>query len=87
MVSPLRQVLQTYSEIFNFLYCDLIYSVQNSQWEVLAESLETVFDEAHFIVNFHNFLQPLALPRHTFPQVSHLSHIPPVRTTFKTPLL
>ena len=35
--------------------------------EVLAESLETVFDEAHFIVNLHKFFQPLALPRHTFP--------------------
>ena len=35
--------------------------------EVLAESLETVFDEAHFIVNLQNFLQSLALPMQTFP--------------------
>ena len=39
-----------------------------SAHEVLAESLETVFDdEAPLIVNLHSFLQPLALPRHPFP--------------------
>ena len=38
-----------------------------SAHEVLAESLETVFDETHSIVNLHNFLQSLALSRHTFP--------------------
>ena len=37
-----------------------------SAHEVLAESSETVFDEAHFIVNLHSFVQLLALPRHTF---------------------
>ena len=37
--------------------------------EVLAESLETVFDDAaHFIVNLHNFLQPIGLPWHSFPK-------------------
>ena len=38
-----------------------------SAHEVLAESFETAFDGAHFIVNLHYFLQPLVLPRHTFP--------------------
>ena len=47
-----------------------------SAHEVFAESLETAFDEAHFIVNLHDFLQPLALPGHSFPQVSHLSPSP-----------
>ena len=72
MASSFRQVLQTYSEIC--IFCSVIqYIVPKKQpvgsaHEVLAESLETVFDdEAHFIVNLHNFLQPLALPRHTFP--------------------
>ena len=36
--------------------------------EVSADSSETVFDEAHFIVNLQSFLQLLSLPRHTFPQ-------------------
>ena len=30
--------------------------------EVLAESFETVFDEAHFIANLHSFLQPYPSP-------------------------
>ena len=55
--------------------------------EVLAESLETAFNEAHFIVNLHNFLQSLALPRHTFPPSEPLSPIPPGRATSETPLL
>ena len=91
MARSLRKVLQTYSEICNF--CSAIqYIVSKKQpvgsaHEVLAESLETVFDEAHFIVNLHDFLQPLAIHRHTSPQVSHLSPISPGRTTSKTPLL
>ena len=45
--------------------------------EVLVESVVTVFDEAHFIVNLHNFLQPLALPRHTFlPSEPFVPHPP-----------
>ena len=37
--------------------------------EVLAESLETAFDdEAHFIVNLHNFFQPIAFPWHSCPK-------------------
>ena len=55
----------------HFLQCNSIYSVQKqpvgSVHEVLAESLETVFDGANFLVNLFNFLQPLALPMHTFP--------------------
>ena len=33
--------------------------------EVLFEFLEAVFDEAHFLVNLHSFLQTLALTRQT----------------------
>ena len=71
MGSSFRQVLQTYSEIC--IFCSAIqYIVSKKQrvgiaYGVLAESLETVFDdEAYFIVNLHNYLQPLALPRHSF---------------------
>ena len=71
MVSSLRQVLQIYSE--RCIFCSAVqYIVSRKQpvgsaHEVLAESLETVFDEAHFIVNLHDFLQSLALPMDTFP--------------------
>ena len=30
---------------------------------MLAESLETVFDEAHFMINLHSFLQPPSSPQ------------------------
>ena len=91
MASSLRQVLQTYSEIC--IFCSAIqYIVSKKQpvgsaHEVLAESLETVFDEAHFIVNLHNFLQPLTLPKHTFPPSEPFVPHPPGRTTPKTFLL
>ena len=92
MAGSLRQVLQTYSEIC--LFCSAIqYVVSKKQpvgsaHEVLAESSKTVFDEGHFIVNWHSFLQPLALSRHTFPpSESFVPPIPPGRTTSKTPLL
>ena len=72
MASSSRKALQTYSEIF--IFCSAIQYIVSmkqpvgSAHEVLGESLETVFDdEAYFIVNFYNFLQPLALPRHPFP--------------------
>ena len=38
-----------------------------SAHETLVESSEIVFDEVHFLVNLHSFLQLLALPRHIFP--------------------
>ena len=91
MAGSLRQVLHTYSEIC--IFCSAIqYIVSKKQpvvsaHEVLAESLETVFDEAHLIVNLHDFLQPLALPTPTSPQVIPLFPILPGRTTSKTPLL
>ena len=65
----------------HFLQYDSIYSVQET--EVLVESLETIFDEAHFKANFYSFLQSLALPRQTFSQVSHLSPIPPMQNNFQ----
>ena len=74
MASSLRQVSHTYSEYSEIcIFCSVIqYKDSKKQpvgsvHEVLAESLETVFDEAHFIVNLCSFLQPLALPRQTFP--------------------
>ena len=82
MASSFRQILQIYSEIC--IFCSAIqYIVSKKQpvgnaHEVLAESLETVFDdEAHVIVNLHNFLQPLALSRHSFPpNKPFLPHLP-----------
>ena len=91
MASSLRQVLQTYPE--TCFCCSVIqYIVSKKQpvrsaHEVLAESLETAFDEAHFIVNLHNFFQSLALPRHTFPSSEPFVPHPPGRTTSKTALL
>ena len=61
MASSLSQVLQRYLEICNF--CSAIQYIASkkqavgSAHEVLAESLETVFDEVHFIVNLHHFLK------------------------------
>ena len=74
----------SFADIFRnmyFLQCDLIYNLQEtasgSAHELLAKSLETVFDEAHFIVNLHNFLQPLALPRNNFlPSETFVPHHP-----------
>ena len=65
MASSFREVLETYSEICIFVLQFNIQCPRNSQWEVLAEFVETFFDDkAHVIVNFHNFFQPLALLRH-----------------------
>ena len=87
MAGSLRQVLQTYSKIC--LFCSAIqYIVSKEQpvgsaHEVLAESSETVFDEAHFIVNLHSFLQPLALSRHTFPASESFVPHPPRQNNFQ----
>ena len=87
MAGSLRQVLQTYSEIC--LFCSAIqYVVSKKQpvgsaHEVLAESSKTVFDEAHFIVNWHSFLQPLALSRHTFPPSESFVPHPPRQNNFQ----
>ena len=43
-------------------------SLRKSCRRVSVDSSEIVFDEAHFIVHLQSFLQPLALPIHTFPQ-------------------
>ena len=52
--------------------------------EVLAESLETVFDDgAHFIVNLHSFIQPLTLPRHLFPPNEPFLPYPPWQNNFQ----
>ena len=58
-----------------------------SAHDVSVDSSEIAFDEAYFTVNLHSFLQPVALRRHTFLQVSHLSPILQGRTTYKAPLL
>ena len=54
-----------------------------SAHEVLTESLKTIFDEAHFIVHLHNFLQPLALPGHTFPPSEPFVPHPPRQNNFE----
>ena len=87
MAGSLRQVLRTYSEIC--LICSAIqYIVSKKQpvgsaHEVLAESSETFFDEAHFMVNLHSFLQPLALSRHTFPPSESFVPHPPWQNNFQ----
>ena len=62
-------------------------SLRQSCRRVSADSSEIVFDEAHFIVNLQSFLQPQPFSYTPSPKVSHLSPIPPGRTTSKTPLL
>ena len=81
IASSLRNVLQTYSELC--IFCSAIqYAASKKQpvgsaHKVSADSSEIVFDEAHFTVNLHSFLQPLALPRHTFPpSESFVPHSP-----------
>ena len=89
MASFLRQVFETSSE--TCIFCSAIqYIVSKKQsvgsaHEVLAESLKTVFDEAHFIliVNLHNFLQSLDLPRHTFPLSESFVPHPPRQNNFQ----
>ena len=52
--------MQTYSEIC--IFCSAIQCIVSKKQlmtrahEVSTDSLETVFDEAHFIVNLHSFL-------------------------------
>ena len=87
MAGSLRQVLRTYSGIC--LFCRAIqYMVSQKQpvgsaHEVLAKSSETVFDEAHFIVNLHSFLRPQALSRHTFPLSEPFVPHPPRQSNFQ----
>ena len=49
------------------------------QWEVHM----IAFDEAHFIVNLHSFLQPLALPYHTFPPSESFVPHSPMQDSFQ----
>ena len=89
MASSLRLVLETYSE--KCIFCCVIQYIESKKHlvgsvpEALAESLESAFDEAPFIVNLHSFLQPPALPRQPFsPSESFVpTHLG--RTTSKTP--
>ena len=68
MAGSLRQVLQVNSEIC--IFCSAIqYIVSKKQpagsaHEVLADSSEIVFDEAHFIANLVSS-NPYPSPRHT----------------------
>ena len=79
MASSLREVLQTYSEIC--IFCSTIQNIVckkqpvGSAHEVLAESLKTTFDEAHVIVNLHNFLQSLARQAEQLPKLLSSRHI------------
>ena len=88
------QFFQTsFAEIFRnmlFLQCDFQYIVSKNQpvgsaHEVLAESLKTVYhDEAHFIVNLHNFLHPYPSLDTPFPTNEPFLQHSPGRTTSKT---
>ena len=66
-----KTILQTYSDMC--IFCSAIqYIVSKKQplgiaLQVSADSSEIVFDESHFMVKLHSFLQPLLLPRYTFP--------------------
>ena len=67
--------MQTYSDIR--IFCSVIQYIVSKKHEVSGDSSEIIFDEAHFIVNLQSFLQPLALPWHTFPQIeSFVPHSP-----------
>ena len=76
-----KRTLQTYLELC--IFCTGIqymlskgHPVERAD-EVLADSSEDVFDEAHFVVNWHSFLQPRTFPRHTFPSSgSFVTHSP-----------
>ena len=89
MASSFRQVLQTYPEICNF--CSAIqYKASKKQpvgsvHELSADSSETVFDKAHFIINSHIFLQPLALSKHTFPPSESFVPHSPRQNNFQIP--
>ena len=70
MASSLRQFCRCVQKHAFFVVRFSIYCPRNSQWKVhikCRRTLQKVFEEAHFIVNLHSFLQPLALPRHIFP--------------------
>ena len=89
MASSLRLVLQTYSE--KCIFCCVIQYIESkkhlvgSVHEALAESLETAFDEAHFIVNLHSFLHSQALSRQPFSPSESFAPNHLGRTTSKTP--
>ena len=75
MASSFKTILQTYSDIR--IFCSVIQYIVSKKHEVSGDSSEIIFDEAHFIVNLQSFLQPLALPWHTFPQIeSFVPHSP-----------
>ena len=79
MASSLRQTLQAYSEIC--IFCSAIQYIVSKKQPV--GSAHEVFDEPHFIVNLHNFLQSLALPRHTFPPSEPFAPTPPRQNNFQ----
>ena len=58
-----------FADIFrNMQFCNVIQYIVSKKdpvriaQEVLVESLESVFNEAHFLVNLRSFFQHLALP-------------------------
>ena len=94
MAGSLRQVLQSYSEICIFLSCDSICSVSETVSGICTRSVVRIFgscfDEAHFLVNLHSFLQTVALTRQTvLLSESFVRHLPclPGRTSSKSHLL
>ena len=79
-------ILQTFWDIC--IFCGAIQYMSKKQQvgsaHVLsADSWEIVFDEGHFIVNLQSSLQPLALPRCTFPQSESFVHHSPSQNNFQ----
>ena len=89
------RVNDNFADIFRnrHFFCSTIqYTVSKKQavgkaHEGSADSWETVFDEAYFIVNLHSFLQPLAFPRHTFPPSESFATPPPFHQVAQLPKL
>ena len=84
----------SFADIFrniHFLWCDLIYSVQTSQWEVCMKCWQSLWKLSlmKFILQLICIISSNPQPSldTPFSQVSHLTPIPLVRTTSKTSLL
>ena len=91
MANSLRNVLQTYSEIWIFCviqYMDFQKQSMGSALKLLGKSLKTVLDEVHFMVSVPSFSLSPSLPGKPFvPQVSHLLPFQAEQLTKLPPLL
>ena len=91
MANSLRNVLQTYSEIWIFCviqYMDFQKQSMGSALKLLGKSLKTVLDEVHFMVSVPSFSLSPSLPGKPFvPQVIHLLPFQAEQLTKLPPLL